>query len=169
MKYTEARDELDELLNQLCDGDTSINDFLENAVMVAEARCNVKVSKRPHTRKLCLEFWKALNESRIGAPSTRTSDRRTDMNENTGASAEMPRYKCHKEVWALKLSGVAPVNQDGTNWLYPEDKRYAGFLVSAEYMQKHKPTVGGYYVVYADGYKSFSPADAFEDGYSLIF
>ncbi|MCK9988658.1 MAG: hypothetical protein AzoDbin1_05130 [Azoarcus sp.] len=28
--------------------------------------------------------------------------------------------------------------------------------------------VGGYYVVYEDGYKSFSPAIAFESGYTRI-
>jgi hypothetical protein len=89
------------------------------------------------------------------------------MNE-PGAAVEMPRYKCHKEVWALKLDGVAPVNQDGSTWLYPADKTYASFMVSAEFVAKHKPTVGGYYVVYKDGYTSFSPADAFEDGYTLI-
>ena len=36
------------------------------------------------------------------------------------------------------------------------------------YMHKHKPEVGGYYVVYEDGYKSFSPAGAFESGYTLL-
>jgi hypothetical protein len=35
-------------------------------------------------------------------------------------------------------------------------------------LDKHKPEVGGYYVVYKEGYKSFSPAGAFEEGYALI-
>jgi hypothetical protein len=35
-------------------------------------------------------------------------------------------------------------------------------------MFKHKPEVGGYYVVYKDGYRSFSPAEAFETGYEKI-
>ena len=30
------------------------------------------------------------------------------------------------------------------------------------------PEVGGYYVVHKDGYKSFSPANAFEEGYTRI-
>ena len=42
------------------------------------------------------------------------------------------------------------------------------FKVDFEYMHKHKPQVGGYYVVYKDGYKSFSPAEAFETGYEKI-
>lgn len=41
-------------------------------------------------------------------------------------------------------------------------------MVAAEYVEKHKPTVGGYYVRYADGYESYSPAEAFEGGYTRI-
>ena len=40
--------------------------------------------------------------------------------------------------------------------------------VDRAYMNKHKPEVGGYYLRYEDGYESWSPAKAFEDGYSLI-
>jgi len=40
--------------------------------------------------------------------------------------------------------------------------------VSAEFLAKHKPEVGGYWVQYADGYQSFSPAAAFEEGYTRI-
>lgn len=89
---------------------------------------------------------------------------------------EMPRYKCHKEVWALKIekiemaSGDRPAvpneETDGGAIITPADPGYAAFKVDMEYMHKHKPQVGGYYVVYKDGYKSFSPAEAFEDGYS---
>lgn len=35
-------------------------------------------------------------------------------------------------------------------------------------MAKHKPVAGGYFVVYEDGYESFSPAKAFEEGYTRI-
>ena len=50
----------------------------------------------------------------------------------------------------------------------PEDPGYAPFSIDAAYLRKHNPQAGGYYVVYADGYKSFSPAEAFEDGYTRI-
>jgi len=76
-------------------------------------------------------------------------------------SAEMPKYKSHKIVHALKLKQVDP---DGK--MHPEDARYAPFYGEPGYNDKHKPYAGGYYVVYPDGYKSFSPAKAFEDGYS---
>ncbi|MCX6845050.1 MAG: hypothetical protein NTU84_00535 [Verrucomicrobia bacterium] len=44
---------------------------------------------------------------------------------------------------------------------------YLPIHVTHDYVHKHKPEVGGYYVVYADGYKSYSPAKAFEEGYTL--
>ena len=82
-------------------------------------------------------------------------------------AAEMPKYKCYKEVWALKIEGIKHA-EDGSATIIPEDHRYGAIEVDTAYMQKHQPTVGGYYVVYKDGYKSFSPAEAFESGYELI-
>ena len=89
-------------------------------------------------------------------------------------SCEMPKYKCIKTVWALKIkkieldSDIAKKENRPTDCsaiITPEELGYAPFRVSAEYFQKHQPVAGGYYVVYEDGYKSFSPADAFEKGY----
>lgn len=88
-------------------------------------------------------------------------------------TAEMPRYRCHEEVWALKIAKLEP---DGalsrgagrSCLLIPEEAGYAPFRVDEAYCRKHSPRAGGYYVVYKDGYKSFSPADAFEDGYTRI-
>ena len=79
---------------------------------------------------------------------------------------EMPRYKSHKTVWALKIAGIGATAEDGTTTIIPADDGYAPFTVDAAYMQKHEPQVGGYYVVYKDGYRSFSPSDAFEEGYT---
>lgn len=92
------------------------------------------------------------------------------MEDQNVPQREMPRYKCQKEVWALKIADIqdptAPGNEsDGSRIIYPADDGYAPFRVPHEYVSKHKPEAGGYYVVYADGYKSFSPAKAFEDGY----
>lgn len=87
------------------------------------------------------------------------------MNE---VAAEMPKYQCHKIVWALKISGVSPQDGTGCAELFFENKKYSPLKVDMVYLAKHQPVVGGYYVVYPDGYKSFSPADAFEDGYSLL-
>lgn len=83
------------------------------------------------------------------------------------AGIEMPRYKCHKEVWALKIKEIVD-GLDGSARIIPVEDGYASFMVDAEYMNKHDPLVGGYYVVYEGGYRSFSPAEAFENGYTLI-
>ena len=91
-----------------------------------------------------------------------------------GVSVEMPKYKCHKQVWALKIKSIVRDGEgenresDGSAIITPTEEGYAPFRVEHDYMHKHKPQEGGYYVVYKDGYKSFSPADAFEDGYSRI-
>ena len=90
---------------------------------------------------------------------------------------EMPMYECHKKVWALKIAAIAcdidKANEeqretDGSAMITPADDGYGPFRVDANYMHKHKPEVGGYYVVYEDGYKSFSPAGAFESGYTPL-
>ena len=81
----------------------------------------------------------------------------------------MPRYRSHKEVWALKIKSVELDSvTDGSATITPEEDGYAPFRVDHEYVRKHNPKAGGYYVVYADGYKSWSPAAAFEEGYILI-
>ena len=93
------------------------------------------------------------------------------------ASREMPKYQSHKQVWALKIktvavhaSGDTAVSDaefqatdafQGAHLITVEDG-YAPFHVSADWFRKHKPEAGGYYVVYEDGYKSYSPASAFE-------
>jgi hypothetical protein len=131
----------------------------------------------------------------------------------SGIGVELPRYTCHKEVWALKIKAIepvafppceykightscgygpnanihlgssdpvqppmgrhkytasAPIPPDIAAMVQPEEKGYAPFPISHEYVARHQPQVGGYYVVYKDGYKSFSPAAAFEEGYSRI-
>ena len=89
----------------------------------------------------------------------------------------MPKYQSHKKVWALKIKEIVfdhelAVNEnretDGTATIIPEDEGYAPFKVNHEYIKKHDPKVGGYYVVYEGGYKSWSPADAFEGGYTRL-
>lgn len=87
------------------------------------------------------------------------------MNERV--ERELPHYQCHKKVRALKIASIQPVVGGSAN-ITPADKGYMEFTVDAEYVAKHKPQIGGYYVVYDDGYRSFSPAQAFEEGYTRI-
>ncbi len=93
---------------------------------------------------------------------------------------EMPRYQCHKKVWALKIKEInrhtnpnpepmVSTSDDAYGaTIIPAEAGYGPFFVEAEYLRKHRPTVGGYYVMYEDGYVSYSPAPAFESGYTLI-
>ena len=87
---------------------------------------------------------------------------------------EMPKYKSHKIVHALKIAAINRqvtddnCEDDGGRMITPADEGFAPFRVSHEYVRKHSPMVGGYYVVYEDGYVSFSPAAAFESGYTRI-
>jgi len=92
-------------------------------------------------------------------------------------SVEMPKYQSHKQVWALKIKAIVFDSElaketnretDGSATITPEEEGYAPFKVNHEYVRKHNPQVGGYYVVYKDGYKSFSPAEAFEEGYTKL-
>ena len=87
---------------------------------------------------------------------------------------EMPKYQSHKQVWALKIADIVVFDEGDeiTDSSYavitPAEEGYAPFRVSAEYLRKHYPKRGGYYVRYQDGYESWSPADAFEGGYTRI-
>lgn len=83
----------------------------------------------------------------------------------TEAMAQLPQYQCHKKVWALKIKAV---ERDAITMLHFENDGFAPIQVSYDFDVKHNPQPGGYYVQYDDGYKSFSPADAFESGYTLI-
>lgn len=84
----------------------------------------------------------------------------------------MPRYKCHKEVWALKIKTIMygrdhnlmPI--DGCE-ITPEDPRFVPFVMPLAWYEKHMPKAGNYFVLYKDGYQSYSPASEFEDGYTL--
>lgn len=83
--------------------------------------------------------------------------------------AFMPRWKCHKEVFAAKIEKIEPPYDpddqfDGV-FIYSDEGRTR---VSHAFMDKHNPQVGGYLVIYDDGYQSFSPCKAFEEGYTRI-
>lgn len=80
---------------------------------------------------------------------------------------QMPRYKSHKTVWALQIKEVRRLSSDafGSTWIViPVEDGYEPVTVSSYYIQKHQPEAGGYLVQYADGYQSYSPQKAFEEG-----
>lgn len=79
---------------------------------------------------------------------------------------DIPRYRCHKEVGALRIRHVIP-NPRGIE-LHFTDARFVPMQVGGDWGVRHKPEPGGYFVAYDDGYTSYSPADAFESGYAPI-
>ncbi len=90
--------------------------------------------------------------------------------DNGTNSLEIPKYKCHKVVHALQINSVEinPDREVRGILLHFTDEKYAPIREDMGFQVKHDPTAGDYYVVYEDGYKSISPAKAFEDGYRKI-
>ena len=82
------------------------------------------------------------------------------MTDESQPMRPLPRYTCHKQVWALKIKSVE------ADSLTFEDDGYAPRAVDPRYIAKHSPQPGGYWVQYEDGYESYSPAEAFEQGYT---
>ncbi len=74
----------------------------------------------------------------------------------------MPMYKSHKQVWALELKNADYL----TCKISFADDGYEPITVPAAMFSRYKPVKGDFYVVYADGYQSFSPRKAFLEGYT---
>lgn len=83
---------------------------------------------------------------------------------NTKAANQLPLYRCHKEVRAAKILGI----ETAFSYARLTLEEYGDIYVTEEYLKKHAPHIGGYFVVYADGYQSYSPAKAFQEGYTRI-
>jgi hypothetical protein len=86
--------------------------------------------------------------------------------DNQCAQREMPRYQSHKKVHALKIGEGIVVNQDGSAVLPIADPGFGPLTVEKGVISRYVPMPGDYLVVYEDGYKSISPAKAFEEGYT---
>jgi len=97
-----------------------------------------------------------------------------NANANTQAARALPEYKCHKTVWALKIADLQLVDGGESGGIItPVEQGYAPFPVDEEFIRKRLPTnragvIGGYWVLYKNGYQAWSPAEAFEEGYTLL-
>lgn len=80
---------------------------------------------------------------------------------------KVPKYKSHKVVKAWKIKAIQR-NPDDYGYLLILEETSLPFWVSDEYVAKHQPQVGGYFVIYEDRYKSYSPTKTFEEGYTRI-
>lgn len=87
----------------------------------------------------------------------------------------LPRYKCHKEVKAFKIKSIE-YRQEYADAefplafaaLIPDSQDLLPARVEMEWIAKHTPVPGGYFVCYQDGYESYSPAAPFEEGYTRV-
>ena len=82
--------------------------------------------------------------------------------------SKLPTYKCHKEVNAAKIAVIefeaddsAKIALIGLDYIIKTD---------ANYKTKFRGDENdlGYYVIYQDGYVSWSPIKAFEEGYTRV-
>ena len=82
---------------------------------------------------------------------------------------ELPKYKSHKVVRALKISEIE-LHEDKSVTITPVDTGYAPFKTVAGWGERLNGNEddAGYYVVYPDGYASWSPSKAFEEGYTKV-
>jgi hypothetical protein len=79
----------------------------------------------------------------------------------------LPRYQSHKIVRAAKIRHIERSAWGANMHLeLPDQTELVRITVNTDYLAKHQPHSGGYYVFYEDGYESFSPAPAFQDGYT---
>jgi hypothetical protein len=82
---------------------------------------------------------------------------------------ELPLYKCHKTVRALKIKQINL--SSGPNLFHCElvfeDSRYGNLPVLEDWYHEHQPDGDGYYVMYEDGHASFATSAAFENVFTL--
>lgn len=81
---------------------------------------------------------------------------------------ELPQYQCHKKVRALKIADRVELHTDGSATFYIADGGFNPITVTKDIYKRYWPMPGDYYVVYDDGYQSFSPAKVFEEGYTRL-
>lgn len=81
----------------------------------------------------------------------------------------LPRYRSHKIVQALKI-GAIEVNENGSAKIAPADAGYEPFTTREGWAVRFQGGEDdlGYFVVYPDGFSSWSPTIAFEEGYAKI-
>jgi hypothetical protein len=90
------------------------------------------------------------------------------MKMTTPAGQAMPQYQSHKVVWAIEIAAAEPGASEGTTKITPKDSYYTPFEVPNEVVARYAPEPGDFFLTYADGYQSISPAKAFTEGYTPV-
>jgi len=88
---------------------------------------------------------------------------------STNDVSPLPQYQSHKKVRALKISHWVDDLED-TLLLFFQNPAFEPIRIRRDWYGSKvgSETDPGYYVVYEDGYASWSPTKAFEGGYTLI-
>jgi hypothetical protein len=85
---------------------------------------------------------------------------------------QLAEWKCHKIVKAGKILPVQILDDEGegTSLVMVEghDGTSCSISIATGAFARGMPKPGDYIVIYEDGYKSWSPAKAFEDGYTRV-
>lgn len=85
---------------------------------------------------------------------------------------QLADWRCHKAVKAGKIIIHLPIRETASGkWLVTVEDvngEAASVEMPADAFARGEPKLGDYVVLYEDGYKSWSPAKAFEDGYDRL-
>lgn len=85
-------------------------------------------------------------------------------------ATKLPQWRSHKIVRAARITDIiTTIGPDAVRTLVLEgtDETWAAHVDNTAWV-RFIPAPGDYVVIYADGYVSFSPAAAFEDGYTRL-
>lgn len=81
----------------------------------------------------------------------------------------LPEYQSHKKVKAAKIAAIE-IHHDMSATITPEDRELKIFRTPSGWADRFEDRGGdndlGYFVMYEDGYTSWSPTEAFEQGYT---
>jgi hypothetical protein len=101
--------------------------------------------------------------------------------QDPSVGAELPRYRCHKEFFAVKIAKLefsygGPLHPDfkaGEDertacFMLSDDPRYGVFKLPMDLTRNHEPKVGWYMVVYGDGLRNFAPPEEFENIFTRV-
>lgn len=145
---------------------------------LVEAAVKVPVSAQTGVRHDRETLDRASDEAFVTRDQWPAGERRERT--RTPTYQDLTHYRSHKVVGALKIASISydvlvagreGRETDGTAVITPEDARYAPFRVGKAFVDKHLAGAwpsSGYYVVYEDGYASWSPVKAFEEGYTAL-
>ena len=79
----------------------------------------------------------------------------------------MQRFKSHKIVTAARIIEVGTAASGALGYLLLQGHS-TPVPMPMQWWFRHSPERGGYLVQYEDGYSSYSPAKAFEEGYHMV-